>query len=282
MKSKQSWVGVGLRPPHIQNILDDKPDVGWFEVHSENYFHLGMPVCQVLSEIREHYPISLHGVGLSLGSTDCLDYHHLGRLKALIDFIQPCFVSEHLSWNRLPNVFLPDLIPIPYHRESLRVFSDNIQRVQDFIQMPLLIENPSSYVEYQSSTLSEPDFLVQLSQKTGAGILLDVNNVYVSCMNHGWDANQYIDAIPPNLVKEIHLAGHSEKTLSSGIRVLIDTHDNNVCEAVWALYHQTIRQMGPIPTLIERDANIPPFNELKSEHDKAVQILNPIWNKQYA
>lgn len=282
MMMKQSWVGVGLRAPHIESVCTDTPPVGWFEVHSENYFHVGTPACQRLISIRDQYPVSLHGIGLSLGSNNCLDYTHLGRLKNLIEIIQPCFVSEHLSWNRTQSVFLPDLFPVPYNKESFSVFSDNINRVQDYLQIPLCIENPSSYLEYHTSTEMEPTFLVKLAQSTGAGILLDVNNVYVSCMNHGWDPHEYLNAIPLNLVKEIHLAGHDKKTLASGKSILIDTHDRVVSEPVWSLYRETVQSLGPIPTLIEWDADLPDFKVLIEEHDKAANILNPVRKSQYA
>lgn len=282
MKSLETYVGVGLRAPHIKTVCKDRPNVGWFEVHSENYFYAGTIACQALQDIRKDYPISLHGVGLSLGSKDLLDYTHLGKLKQLIEWVAPCFVSEHLSWNRSAQHFLPDLFPIPYNDESFEVFAANISRVQDFIQQRLFIENPSSYIEYQSSTEHEAEFLARLAKKTGAGILLDVNNVYVSCINHGWDPKAYLNAIPKELVKEIHLAGHSEKVLASGQRILIDTHDHCVAEPVWALYEDVITMMGPIPTLIEWDAQIPEWQTLAEEHDKAVACLVPKKDKQYA
>ena len=187
-RSLLSLVGVGLRTPHLSEVLQQKRAVGWFEVHSENYFNHTTSAFQYLMDIRETYPISLHGVGLSLGSADGISETHLRRLKKLIERVEPYFVSEHLSWNSMGGLHLPDLFPLPYTQESFAVLSSNISLVQDYIGCEILIENPSSYIEYETSMAHEADFLVALAQKTGARLLIDVNNIYVSCQNHGWDA----------------------------------------------------------------------------------------------
>jgi len=267
------FIGIGLRHPHYDDVLNHPPTVDWFEVHSENFFLPGSPIFQKLLIIREQYPISLHGVGLSLGSADGLDPAHLKRLWALMMEIQPFLISEHLSWNRYNRIAVPDLLPLPYHRESLDIICQNVEFAQTFLKRELLIENPSSYLEFEESTFSEMDFLVALCQRTGAKILLDVNNIYVSCMNHGWDAKKYLEAIPKELVKEIHVAGHSQKIIEEGKVLRVDTHDNIVCDEVWELYRLAIARIGKVPTLLEWDANIPPLDVLVREAKKALNYL---------
>lgn len=267
------FIGIGLRHPHYQKVLEDRPSIEWFEVHSENFFHNGGPTLNVLFNIREHYPISLHGIGLSLGSASGLDDNHLSRLKKLIHSMNPFLVSEHLSWNSLNEFHLPDLLPIPYNQESFNVFAKNISKTQDFLGREILIENPSSYLEYHSSDRDEAEFLVKLCQKTGAKILLDINNIFVSCSNHGWDAQNYIDKIPHDLVKEIHLAGHSSQEISPEKTLLIDTHNNSVCDEVWELYGYALQKLGSIPTLLEWDADIPSLDFLMEEASKALNYV---------
>lgn len=266
--SPQPFIGIGLRRPHYQDILEQKPKVDWFEVHSENYLIDGGVALVMLSSVREDYPISMHGVGLSLGSAQGIENSHLARLKKLADNLDPFLISEHLSWNYVDNVYLPDLVPVPYTEEAIQIFCDNIEQAQNFLKRQILIENPSSYIEYVASNYSEPEFLTKIAGKSGAGILLDVNNIYVSCVNHGWDARAYINAIPKNLVKEIHLAGHSVKTIKDQ-KLLIDTHDNFVCQEVWELYALAIQRFGNVPTLLEWDANIPQLAVLVNEALKA-------------
>lgn len=266
-------VGVGLRHPHYKQVMREQPPIGWFEVHSENFFHNGGPSMNALCEIRKNYPISLHGVGLSLGSEGSVLNEHLVRLKNLFKLVDPFLISEHLSWGYVGGVYMHDLLPVPYHEESLQLFSQNINRTQDFLDREILIENPSSYIEYGASNLEEADFLVTLCKNTGAKILLDINNIFVSCSNHGWDAKKYIDAIPTDLVKEIHLAGHSVKTIAPGEVLRIDTHDNAVCSEVWNLYDYAIKKFGPIHTLLEWDAQIPEFSVLMAEASKARTYL---------
>lgn len=258
-------VGVGLRLPHYQYVLDKTPSIGWFEVHSENFFMKGGPALQLLERICEKYPLSLHGVGLSLGSAERIDQDHLKHLKALIERFSPFLVSEHLSWSRVGGQYLPDLLPIPYTDEALEIFSNHIDETQNFLGREILIENPSSYLEYNMSTLTEPEFLSALCQKTGAKLLLDINNIYVSSVNHGWDPSFYLQNISPSLVSEIHLAGHSKKTFEDGSSLLIDTHSSHVCKEVWALYAEALQLGMGAPTLIEWDADIPDFEVLMGE-----------------
>lgn len=266
--TSNSLIGIGLRHPHYHQVLEEQPPIGWFEVHSENFFHQGGLSLNILLAIRKHYPISLHGVGLSLGTADGIQQQHLTRLKHLIELVDPCLVSEHLSWSRIGHHYLPDLLPVPYTKESFQIFCDNIDKTQHFLKKQILIENPSSYFEYKLSEQDEAAFLVALAQKTGAYILLDINNVFVSCSNHGWDAKQYLASIPRSLVKEIHLAGHSIKKIADDTILRIDTHDGLVCQEVWQLYADAIKQFGMIPTLIEWDANIPALSVLIEEASK--------------
>lgn len=267
-------IGIGLRHSHYNEVLETSPSISWFEVHSENFFEGGLPI-QKLLEIRKNYPISLHGVGLSLGTASGIDKQHLESLKKLIETINPCFISEHLSWSRISNAYLPDLLPIPYTEESLAVFIRNIEQTQDYLKREIFIENPSSYIEYRYSVYEEVDFLVELMQRTGAKMLLDVNNVFVSSSNHGWNAEQYIEKIPLNYVREIHIAGHSIRHIGENKDFIlrVDTHDNAVSPEVWNLYHLAIERFGPMPTLLEWDANIPSLSSLIAEASKAFAYL---------
>jgi uncharacterized protein (UPF0276 family) len=263
--------GIGLRSPHYQELLDSRPDVAWLEVHSENYFGGGAPL-YFLERAREHYPLSLHGVGMSLGSADPLHRPHLERLKQLIARVEPGFVSDHLSWASIDGRYLNDLLPLPYTEEALDHVVGKIAAVQDYLGRRLLIENPSTYLQYSHSTLTEWDFLVAAAQRAGCGILLDVNNIYVSARNHGFDPLQYLRGVPPALVQELHLAGHLVRQVD-GREILIDTHNARVCEAVWALYRTTLSYLGARPTLIEWDADIPLLDVLVEEADIAARHL---------
>jgi uncharacterized protein (UPF0276 family) len=262
-------IGIGLRHPHYLQVLEEQPQVAWWEVHSENFFQAGGHTLEILRSVREHYPLSLHGVGLSLGSAMGVLHGHLLRLKQLIEQIDPFLVSEHLSWSQVAGVYLPDLLPIPYTDESLEIIVRNVNQSQEFLCREILIENPSSYIEFTETSVDEAEFLVNLCQATGAKILLDVNNIFVSSSNHGWNAKNYIDAIPASLVHEIHLAGHSIKKISGEEIVRIDTHDASVCDAVWELYAYAIEKYGPKPTLLEWDAKIPALEVLIQESRKA-------------
>lgn len=260
--------GAGLRAPHYAEILSTQPRIGWFEVHSENYFGAGGQALHYLEQIRSMYPISLHGVGLSLGSADALDKEHLRKLKSLARRIEPWLVSEHLSWGAIAGRHMNDLLPLPYTEEALQIVCAHVDETQDFLGRQILVENISSYLQYQHSTMAEADFIIELLSRTGCGLLLDVNNLYVNAVNNGVDALAYLGKIPVDTVKEIHLAG-----FDSAGELLIDTHGKRVAPPVWDLYRHAIERFGPVPTLIEWDTDIPPFVVLREEASKAQRIL---------
>jgi uncharacterized protein (UPF0276 family) len=259
--------GIGLRAPHYREILDTQPAIGWLEVHSENYFGDGQPL-SFLERIRRHYPLSLHGVGLSLGRAGTLDTEHLRKLKRLVERIDPGLVSEHLSWGAIDSRHLNDLLPLPYTEEALDRVCAHVGETQDFLGRRILIENVSSYVRWKHDTIPEWEFVAAAAQRTGCGLLLDVNNIYVSAINHGFDPRAYLAAIPGNRVEEIHLAGFDEAG-----ECLIDTHGRHVSEPVWRLYRETIARLGPRPTLIEWDTDIPALSVLLDEAATAQHIL---------
>ncbi|MHB8471866.1 MAG: MNIO family bufferin maturase [Gammaproteobacteria bacterium] len=260
--------GIGLRTPHHREVLDTHPAVAWFEVHSENFFADGGPAHDILTAVRCDYPLSLHGVGLSLGSNDPLNRWHLDKLKTLMERYQPGLVSEHLSWSSVGGRYLNDLLPLPYTEEALRHISTRIQQVQDYLGRQILIENLSSYLQFTNSSIPEWEFIAAVAQHSGCGILLDVNNIYVNSRNHGFDASAYLQAIPVPTVKEMHLAGHTDEG-----DCLIDTHSRPVAPAVWTLYEQAVRRFGRLPTLIEWDTDVPPLTVLMSEAARAEAIL---------
>ncbi len=261
--------GLGLRFEHYQEILTNTPAVPWFEVLVENYMGRGGLPHHYLKQICNNYPITFHGVGMSLGSTDPLNTDYLQRLKALIDQYQPVLVSDHLAWVSVNNTYMHDLLPLPYTEESLTHVASRVLQVQELLGRPLVIENPSSYLGYTNGELSEVAFIGELVKKSGCELLLDVNNVYVSAINHGFDAYQYIDAFPLQQVREIHLAGFEERD-----SYLYDTHGYSVRDSVWSLYQYVIEKTGPIPTLIEWDNDIPPLTTLLDEAGKAQFILD--------
>jgi uncharacterized protein (UPF0276 family) len=264
--------GIGLRAQHHASVRTEKPDIAWLEVHSENYFGDGGPARDHLLAIRDDYPISLHGVGLSLGSSDELDSRHLRELKSLVEIVEPALVSEHLCWASVGGEFFNDLLPMPYSIEALQHMVRRVSHVQEYLGRSILVENVSSYFQWAGGEFSEWDFLAELSQRSGCGILLDINNIYVSAMNHGFDPVTYIRSMPSSKVREMHLAGHS--LCSTGGEILrIDTHDQPVSEPVWRLYAAAVRHHGPVPTLIEWDADIPPLQVLLDEARKADQIM---------
>lgn len=265
--------GIGLRGPHMIELQQTAPAVGWLEVHSENYFGDGGSPLHYLSKIREIYPLSLHGVGLSLGSSDPLNREHLARLQQLVQRVEPGLISEHLSWGSIDGVYFNDLLPLPYTEEALQHFSERVLQVQDNLRRNILIENPSSYLSYRHSVIPEAEFLGEICRRTGAGLLLDVNNVYVSAFNLGFDPLEYLAAIPGELVVEIHLAGHSEKRYPDG-NLLIDDHASPVCQAVWQLYASTLESIGNRPTLIEWDSELPALDELVGEAQTAQTCLD--------
>lgn len=269
----QAKAGIGLRAPHYLDVLARRPKVGFLEVHSENYFGDGGAPLDYLDRLRADYPVSLHGVGLSLGSADPLSQTHLAKLKSLVARFEPFAVSEHLCWSSIGGAHFNDLLPLPYTDEALAHVCTRINEVQATLGYTILIENVSSYLRFRHSTIPEWDFLAEVSRRTDCGILLDVNNIYVSARNHGFDPEIYINAIPGESVGEIHLAGHTVRKFDEG-ELLIDTHDALVSEPVWNLYRHTIGRIGTKPTLIEWDANLPPLRVLVSEAAQADRIAN--------
>ncbi|RON12867.1 MNIO family bufferin maturase [Pseudomonas frederiksbergensis] len=266
--------GLGLKTEHFREVLGTQPDIGFFEVHAENYMVAGGPFHHFLGLIRAQYPLSLHGVGLSIGAEGPLDLQHLQRLAALIERYQPQSFSEHLAWSSHGPVFLNDLLPLAYDAPTLNRVCEHIDQVQGTLKRPMLLENPATYLAFQRSTLDEADFISEVIRRTGCGLLLDVNNVYVSCINHQKDPLAYIDALPLHAVGEIHLAGFAEDTDSLGDRLLIDDHGAPIDNAVWALYAQVLERVGPIATLIERDNQLPAFSVLHAEARQADELLH--------
>ncbi|ANH97005.1 hypothetical protein A8L59_06245 [Pseudomonas koreensis] len=265
--------GLGLKTGHFTEVLGSLPDLGFFEVHAENYMVDGGPFHHFLGLIREQYPLSLHGVGLSIGAEGPLDIQHLQRLKTLIERYQPHSFSEHLAWSSHGPVFLNDLLPLAYDTPTLNRVCEHIDQVQTTLKHPMLLENPATYLGFQRSTLDEPDFIAEVVRRSGCGLLLDVNNVYVSCINHQRDPLTYLDALPLHTVGEIHLAGFAEDSDSLGDRLLIDDHGSPVDQAVWTLYRQALQRTGAVATLIERDNQVPAFNVLLAEARQADDIL---------
>ncbi|WP_339476042.1 MULTISPECIES: MNIO family bufferin maturase [unclassified Pseudomonas] len=266
--------GLGLKSEHFREVLQTRPDLGFFEVHAENYMVAGGPLHHFLGRIREQYPLSLHGVGLSIGGEGPLDVAHLQRLAALIERYQPQSFSEHLAWSSHGPMFLNDLLPLAYDEATLDRVCEHVDQVQSSLKRTLLLENPATYLAFEASTLDEPHFISEVIRRTGCGLLLDVNNVYVSCVNHCRDPQAYLDALPLQATGEIHLAGFAEDTDSLGERLLIDDHGAPIDNAVWQLYLKVLEQIGPVATLIERDNHIPPWEVLLAEARQADQLLN--------
>jgi uncharacterized protein (UPF0276 family) len=264
--------GIGLRFRHHQEVIDTRPDVAWFEVHTENYMGGGRAP-EYLDAIRCDYPISLHGVGLSLGSAEGLDAAHLARVCSVVDRVEPGLVSEHLSWSISGGRYLADLLPLPMTEEALSVVCRHVDQVQTYLKRRILVENPSTYLRFIHSTIPEWEFLAHVVQRTGCGILCDVNNIYVSASNHGWDAARYLHALPPGAVGEIHLAGHSVRDAGDGRTIRIDDHGSRVCPEVWALYRFALERFGPVSTLIEWDTDVPPLDILMDEARAAQAVL---------
>ena len=266
-------VGVGFKPEHFEAIVDTRPQLGFFEVHAENYMGAGGAPHRRLDAIRERYPLSLHGVGLSIGSPGPLDQAHLQRLAAVAKRFEPALVSEHLAWSTHEGAFFNDLLPLPYTAETLARVAEHIDEVQNALGRRMLLENPSTYVAFAESTWAETDFLREIARRTGCGLLLDVNNVFVSAVNHGHDPDRYLADFPLSAVGEIHLAGYAEDTDEAGLPLLIDAHNSPIREAVWALYTATIRRLGATPTLIEWDNDVPVWPTLLNETRRAERAI---------
>ncbi len=263
--------GIGLRFPHHRIVTETRPDIAWFEVHTENYMGGGMPL-RYLDAIRHDYPISLHGVGLSLGSAEAIEGPHLSRVRDVVTRVEPGLISEHLSWSVVGGAYLADLLPLPMTEEALDVVCRHVDQVQDVLGRRLLVENPSSYLQFKHSTIPEWEFVSAVAGRTGCGILCDVNNIYVSACNHGWDASAYLAALPKDAIGEIHLAGHTVKEIG-GCTLRIDDHGSRVGPEVWALYREALARFGPVPTLIEWDTNIPAFEVLLDEASQAERTM---------
>lgn len=265
--------GVGLKAEHYRTIIETLPDVGFFEVHAENYMGAGGPPHRYLSAIRERYRLSLHGVGLSIGADRPLDRDHLQRLAQLIDRYRPGLFSEHLAWSSHGASFFNDLLPIPYTNASLVRVADHIDEVQATLGRQMLLENPSTYVAFAESSYSETDFIAEVVRRTGCGLLLDVNNVYIACTNQQWDPVAYLEGFPLQHVREIHLAGYTSEADEKGRRLLIDTHDRPVAEIVWFLFARAVKGTGAVPTLIEWDKDVPAWPDLKREAERAEAVM---------
>lgn len=265
--------GIGLKPEHYDDIIRLQPDIGFVEIHAENYLVAGGPMHARLRAICEKYPLSVHGVGLSIGGEDPLDENHLTQVASLVERYQPKIFSEHLAWSTHEHAFFNDLLPLPYTRETLERVCNHIDQVQNALRRPILLENPSTYVEFSASTMSETTFISEIIRHTGCGLLLDVNNLYISAVNHNRDAQRMLQELPLQHVGEIHLAGYTECIDGAGDRLLIDSHDKEVSDQVWALYKETLKHTGAAATLIEWDGNVPPLARMLQEAARAQHCL---------
>ena len=266
--------GTSFKPEHLGEILAERPQHGFFEVHAENYMGAGGPPHRALENIRRDYPVSVHGVCMSIGGPQPIDLAHLGRFASLVERYEPALVSEHLAWSTHGTTYFNDLLPLPYTEATLALVAEHLDQVQEMIGRPILLENPSTYVLFRDSTMSETDFIRELTRRSGCGLLLDINNVFVSATNHGFSALDYLADFPLDRVGEIHLAGHAEQTDDDGERLLIDSHDGPVADAVWTLFDIVAGRRGPIPTLVEWDSKIPDWSVLKAEAIAAQAILD--------
>lgn len=265
--------GIGLRAPHVQRVSRERPRIAWLETHSENLFGAGGALHDAMERIRADYPLSLHGVGLSLGSADRLDAAHLARLKALVDHYQPALVSEHLCWGALGGRHTNDLLPLPFTEEALTLVVSRIEQIQDTLGREILVENISTYLRFREGDYSEWEFVAEAVRRSGCGLLCDVNNIYVNSVNHGFDPHVYLRALPGAAVCEIHLAGFTRKE-DLPVSLLIDSHSRPVDAAVWDLYAEAIARFGPVPTLIEWDQDIPELETLLAEAAHAQEVLD--------
>jgi len=264
--------GVGLRTNHYEVIMRDWPAMDWFEVISENYMDTGGRPLSILKQVRHHYPVALHGVSLSIGSTDALDKNYLEKLKRLIQIIDPFVVSDHLCWTGVEGENLHDLLPLPFTEEALLHITDRVQYVQDFLGRQILLENVSSYVTYRHSVIPEWEFISEIAKRSGCGILLDLNNIYVNAVNHQFSPDDYISGIPKDSVGQFHLGGHTDMG-----SFLFDTHSKSVCDEVWQLYRKALEKFGPVSTLVEWDAEIPAYEVLSAEALRARKISREIY-----
>jgi uncharacterized protein (UPF0276 family) len=277
MPSVDALAGIGLKTAHLPRILGGgRVDLDFFEVHAENAMSAGGPLPERLTRLRERFALSIHGVGLSIGGEAPLDAVHLRRLRALVDRFEPRWFSEHLAWSSHGGAFFNDLLPMPYTAATLQRSCAHIDQLQSALRRTILLENPSTYVEFAASSYGEAEFVAELQRRTGCALLLDVNNAHVSAVNHGRDARAYIDALPLHAVQEIHLAGHAEDRDAAGDRLLIDTHGTPVADEVWALYAHTLGRTGPRPTLIERDHDLPSFETLQAEALHAAALMRRV------
>ncbi len=267
-----SWVGLGLRADHYDSILKSDPPIDWFEAITENYFVIDSLPWRHLMQIKERWPVTLHGVAMSIGSADSLNWKYLHQLKAIIKRIKPLWVSDHLCWSSVRRAYLHDLLPLPHTEHVVRHVAERVRQVQDFLEQKILLENLSSYIAYSASTMTEWEFLTAVAEEADCLLLLDINNIYVNSNNHGFDPYDYINAIPPERVRQFHLAGCQPNHEV----YMIDTHDAAVKELVWKLYCVALKRFGPVPTLIERDADIPPLPELVAELNKARHFLRQV------
>jgi uncharacterized protein len=264
--------GIGLRFQHHQAALERPPVVAFMEVHTENYMGGGAPI-RCLEAVRRNYPISLHGVGLSLGSAEGLDFVHLDRIRQVAERVEPALMSEHIAWSVSGGNYLADLLPLPMTEEALAVVCRHVDQVQSVLKRKILVENPSTYLQFRHSTIPEWEFMSAVAARTGCGILCDINNIFVSAKNHSWDPSAYVAALPPAAIGEIHLAGHSVRELADGGTLRIDDHGSCVIDDVWSLYAEALRRFGPTPTLIEWDTNVPPLDVLLDEARHADTLI---------
>ncbi len=267
--------GIGLRFQHHEQVLATRPAVPWLEVHTENYFG-GGPSARTLDRVRRDYPLSLHGVGLGLGNAEGIDMAHLSKVRDVVRRVEPGLVSEHVSWSSVADTYLADLLPLPMTEEALDVVCTHVSLAQDFLQRQILVENPSTYLSFEHSTIPEWDFIASVAQRTGCGILCDVNNIFVSASNHGWNASEYIARLPGAAVREIHLAGHATRELPQGATLLIDDHGSRVSAAVWRLYEEALSRFGAVPTLVEWDTDVPALDVLLEEATLASRRMEAI------
>ncbi|MEJ8813047.1 DUF692 domain-containing protein [Variovorax ureilyticus] len=272
-RSLTGCAGIGLRSEHYVEFVESRPPVGFIEVHSENYFGRGGKPLHFLKLACQSHPLSLHGVGLSIGSVDPLSEPHLARLGELIETLEPALVSDHLCWSSVGGIHANDLLPLPFTEEALSHVVSRVQRVQERLRRRILLENVSSYMEYVQSAMPEWEFLAEVARRSGCGILLDVNNIFVSAHNHGFEPLRYLRAIPRQFVEEIHLAGFTRKPVDGGAEILIDTHSAPVADAVWTLYAAALERFGPVPSLVEWDADLPPLPVLVAEAAKARSLM---------